>query len=115
MSQKLKDMIAETIWLPKWISQHTSSESQDIIWSILNIIYTDCVTGVIISDRKATWTVKKLEKEFDVLQENLPAADYFLVWDWIGTTVLKWLKSSIELEEFETASNLQKVMGFDNE
>ena len=40
---------------------------------------------------------------------------FVLVWQWIGTTVQKWLNSAIELEEFETASNLQKVMGFDNE
>ena len=115
MNEELKERIAETIYLPKWISHGMSDKSHEIIWSILNIIYTDCIKDSVISNRKATWTVKKLEVEFDSLQEILIAADYFLVWDWIGTTVQKWLNSAIELEEFEAATNLQKVMGFDNE
>ena len=115
MNGELKEKIAETIYLPKWILHNLSTESHDIIWSILNIIYTDCIKSQIISDRKANWTLNKLEKEFDSLQMIVAAPDYFLVWDWIGRTVLKWLNSAIELEEFEAASNLQKVMQFDNE
>ena len=115
MNVELKEKIAETIYLPKWILANTSDKSHEIIWSILNIIYTDCIKSSVISNRKATWTVKKLEVEFDSLQDLVKPADYFLIWEWIGTTVQKWLNSAIELEEFETASNLQKVMGFDNE
>lgn len=108
----LQNDIAETIIIPKTL-RYLSAECQDQIWVLLNIIYTQCISDEFLSDRQILITELEIEEQSRDIKELCEPEDYFLIWQWIGKTCSKWLESSVKYQEFESATNLKKVLRLD--
>jgi hypothetical protein len=107
MSELRKD-IATTIYLPKHLT--LSTEVVDIVYNILNVIYTYGVDTDIIPDKLVKEACKDVNSFQDELIDIVSANLHLTIWLWIGETVETWIEMAIKLEEFETATNLKKIL-----
>lgn len=111
--QQLQEEIAETIFLPKSLTNLITSECQDEIWILLNIIYVSCVDVELLSDRKIVKVQLEVDDQSEVIRYLCKPAEFFMIWIWITKTVEKWISSAVKLDEFESAANLKKVLKLD--
>ena len=108
----LQNDIADTISIPNSL-RHLEPDCQDAVWILLNIIYTRCIHEDFMSEREILVTQLEVEDQSEDIKKLCDPNDFFLIWQWIGTTCVKWLRSSIKHQEFESATNLKKVLHLD--
>ncbi len=113
MLNELKEEIAETIRLPKYLQTKVSDEAHTSIWTILNIIYTSCIDDELLSERMTTIYKIDISEEMLNLKDLTLPEDFLISTLWIEKTVRKWLDSCVNHEEFESAYNLKKLMDLD--
>jgi hypothetical protein len=111
--QQLQEEIAETIFLPKSLTNLITSECQDEIWILLNIIYTASVDSDLLSDRNVLKVQLEIDEQSEVIRYLCNPAEFFMIWVWTTKTVEKWISSAVKLDEFESAANLKKVLKLD--
>lgn len=111
--EKLQQEIAETIFLPKHLTSLITGECQDEIWILLNILYTECVDTEFLSDRMVFKTQLDFDNQSEIIKSICNPAEYFMIMVWITQTAEKWIQSAVLVDEFETATNLKKVLKLD--
>jgi hypothetical protein len=111
--QQLQEEIAETIFIPKSLTNLITSECTDEIWILLNIIYTSSVHSDLLSDREIFKVQLEIDEQSEVIRSICKPAEFFMIWIWITKTVEKWISSAVKLDEFESAANLKKVLKLD--
>ena len=107
--QQLQNEIADTIIIPYHL-KHLDTDCQDQIWILLNVIYTQCICDEFLSEREVLIAQLEVDEQSYDIKELCSPEDFFLIWQWIGKTCSKWLKSAVEHQEFESATNLKKVL-----
>ena len=112
--QRLRDKIADTIFIPKYLKDwkwplNKKDKAYDLIFEILDVYFT-AVTPEFMTERRVKWTCLKIDRLAVELSEVSEAEIYLQDWFFIGQTIEKWLAFAIEEEEFEVAANLRKLM-----
>lgn len=111
---ELKFRIAETIFLPDYlINWNERQEVKDFIYStvfeILNIYYSG-VKSELLSERLVKRYCRRIDKLNDEAYEYMTPNINLQNWLWIGSTIESWIDFSLELEEYEAAANLRKLL-----
>jgi hypothetical protein len=111
---ELKGKIAETIYVPDYLRKwKCDNEIKDLATTILFEMLDCYFNGVqfgFISNRRVKSLCYKIDKlSYDFSQVSDPDI-YLQNWLFIGTTVELWIEFAVDLEEFEVAANLRKLL-----
>jgi hypothetical protein len=113
--QELKNDIADTIKMPIFFLDLNSVYRDEIIalaYKILDLHYKG-VTDEFLQDRVINRTLRRIE-DISMRLKELAEPDINLIcWMWINEVVTKWIDFAIMYQEFETATNLRKIINFE--
>lgn len=114
MTTNLKVKIADTVFLPQHLRDWPEDlEIKDcayhIAFDILNLYYLGISTKFMTNRqiKKTCYGIDSLT--YDLAQMSPPHIN-LLNWIWIGETIEKWIQFCVELEEYEAATNLRKLI-----
>jgi hypothetical protein len=110
----LKLQIGDTVFLPDFVREwnapgDTKDRLSHILFEILNFYYCG-VTNYFLSNRKIKDTCYEIDElSFEITEITTPHIN-LQCWLFIGETVEKWIEFALNEEEYETASNLKKIL-----
>jgi len=111
---QLRSFAVKTIKQPGFLLDPNSALSiKNLVWNrVHNILYEYMVglTEILISNSRIKQTCEEVQKLNDDMANSISDNDMMYVWLWIGETVESWIEKAIDLEEFEAASNLKKLL-----
>jgi hypothetical protein len=111
---QLRSFAVKTIKQPEFLIDPSSPLSvKNLVWNrVHNILYEYMVgiTEILISNSRIKQTCEEIQKISDDMSNNISDNDMMYVWLFLGETVESWIEEAIELEEFECASNLKKLL-----
>lgn len=110
----LKREIANTILMPDFLKDWSGSESDkgwayEIIYQILDLYYS-AVKREVQTSAFVKRTCFRIDRSSYELQKLLTPNQYLQTWLWIGSIIEVWIDFAVELEEYEVASNLKKIL-----
>lgn len=111
--EALVRQISSTIYVPDFLKDFQHPHKNDIVemtFEILNFYYTSSINPEFLHNRKIKRICKDIDMMSQILCDMAPSEIYLNSWLWIGDTVETWIKMAEQLEEFEVASNLKKVL-----
>ena len=111
----LKSRIADSIKMPHHLYNLSSNFKDEIIaiaYKILDLHYRG-VSEEFLSDSQINRVLSRIQFYSRKLKNICDTANYLQIWLWIGETTGNWLQWSIEEENFETATNLRKIINFE--
>lgn len=110
----LRRKIAKSIKQPKFLIDPSSTLStKNLTWNVVhNILYQflDGVQPVVLSKSRVKFTCNEVAKLSDDLEAVISDKDLVYVWLYMGELVEEWIEWSVELDEFECAENLKKIL-----
>jgi len=115
----LKLLIGDTVFLPEFVREWTApvdlkDKVSNIIFEILNLYYVGVSKDLLSNKRIKTICYQIDELSFEISEISTPHIN-IQCWLFIGETVEKWIEFSILEEEYESASNLKKILNSEYE
>ena len=112
--EELKSRISHTIYVPDYLRKwNADNEIKDLATTILFEMLDCYFNGVqvgFISNRRVKSLCYKIDNlSYDFSRVSDPDI-YLQNWLFIGTTVELWIEFAVDLEEFEVAANLRKLL-----
>ena len=86
---------------------------QDIAWHNMYLIlfsFLDCIKSSQLSDRAIESILDEIEKPSKDLDTILNGKQLLYAWVYIHGLVMHWMQTAEELEEYESAYNLKKIV-----
>lgn len=85
----------------------------DIAWNnTYDILYNllDCVRTKVLNDKQISEILGSISKASYDLDVTLSGKQLLYLWVWIHSMIQMWLDLACEASEYETASNLKKII-----
>ncbi len=111
---RLRSFAAKSIKQPEFLLDPNSPLSiKNLVWNrVHNILYEYMIglTEILISNSRIKQTCEEVQKLNDDMANSISDNDMMYCWLFIGEVVESWIDKAIELELFESASNLKKLL-----
>lgn len=109
----LKDTCTGGIKIPRFIND-LDPEINRAIWSLTyNILVL--FSGGIQKSIKAEWRCDLISDEIMLISEDISklvdSKEILLIWLFIGNMIEEWIDRAVELDCFESAENLKRILG----
>lgn len=111
----LRKQIMDTIKRPDFLEKSNSSgiSVNDIAWNnSYEILYRmlDCVRSCVLSQKAIDDILISIGESSYELDNILNGKQQLYTWIWIHGMIGAWLDMALELDQFETAANLKKII-----
>lgn len=109
---ELKMRIAGTIEMPNFLYNVDGPDKDLIIataFKLLDLHYKG-VEAAFMTDEQIRRVLRRVDSYDLKLRAYASPRVCLKTWIWIGQTVGEWINDAIELEEFEVATNLRKII-----
>lgn len=106
----IKKDLLDDIYRPDFLN---GGEVSDFTWSCINNIlsvFINAVSEKILTNRQVNMAIKNIENTAEELDFLANENQVLLSWIYITTMVEKWIETVADLEYFEAASNLKKIL-----
>ena len=117
--KELKLLISDTVFLPEFIREWTApADLKDKVSNInferLNLYYVGVSKEFLTNEHIKEICYEIDELSFEITDISTPNIN-IQCWLFIGETVEKWIEFSLLEEEYESASNLKKILNSEYE
>lgn len=110
----LRKEILSEIKRPDFLSSIINSMTiNDLAWNHCYLILfagLDCVSKKVLSDRQIDAIVSEIDECSNDLEQTVDSKTLLYCWVWLHGQMIAWFDRAVELEEYETAANLKKVI-----
>ena len=107
-----KDVIS-TIVRPDFLDNTNSFSTEEISWRhTFNTLklFSDGINTNILNESKIKYICDFINAEIEELSKSVDSKQLLMCWLYIGELVEDWVQMALELEEYESASNLMKIL-----
>lgn len=108
----IKKEIAATIEMPDFIMVYRNLGYHEVVENVYKILdlYYRGVEPHFLTEGQILRLVKRISFFYRQLELNSTPEIYLCCSIWIGDTVTKWIKIAVAVENFESATNLRKLL-----
>ena len=110
----LRKRILNSIKRPDFLSSIINSMTiNDLAWNHCYLILfagLDCVSKSILTDKQIDAIIDEIDGAACDLENTIDPKTLLYCWVWLHSNMIDWVDVAIELEEYETAENLRKVI-----
>ncbi len=103
----IKQKIALTLEFPDFLRE--AEDSAEVAYKILDLYYKG-VGEDFLSDIQTIRLGRKLKRYYGELRSQSSPEIFLRTSLWIGETVTKWINISLSVENYESATNLRKLL-----
>lgn len=111
---QLRSFVVKSIKQPEFLLDPNSPLSvKNLVWNrVHNILYEYMVglSEVTLPNGRIKQTCEEIQRLNDDMANSVSDNDMMYIWLYIGELVESWIEKSIELEEYESSSNLKKLL-----
>lgn len=108
-----KKEVMLTIIRPDFLNNTNSFSTEELSWrhtfNVLHL-FLDGVGPRVLSDAKIKYICDFVNAEIEELSKVVDSKQLLMCWLHIGELVEDWVQMALELEEYESASNLMKIL-----
>lgn len=112
-AQAYRKEVLKTIIKPDFLTNEMAFSIEEVSWrytfNILNF-FLEGVTPRILSDAKIKYICGFVTSEIEELSKSVDSKQLLMCWLHIGELIEDWIVLAEESEEYESASNLMKIL-----
>jgi hypothetical protein len=109
----LRKICVESITVPKFINDF-EPEINKIVWALTSSMLSSFMEGIQKSV-KPEWRCELISEEIMLISEDISkmvnGKRILIIWLFVGSKVEEWIDSAVELDCFESAENLKRILG----
>jgi len=109
----LKKICVESIKTPKFINDWEPQMSR-VVWSLTYNMLISFMDGIQKSV-KPEWRCDLISEEIMLISEDISkmvnGKQILIIWLFVGSMIEQWIDEAVELDCFESAENLKRILG----
>lgn len=110
--EALKQKISLTVQIPEFLDELKHPQRDEIVngyYNILDIYFGGVYSGFLPNNTIRRWC-RRIDTISNDLLEITPPQIHLNSWIWLGAVVELWIEYALQLEEYEVATNLRKLL-----